>query len=152
MVKKHFYTSATEFFVSKEKGSRFERQLKKLFEEKGFFVVRASGSGADGIAPDLVALSSTRNFAVECKAWNGERVYINKPKYDKMREWEKRTAMPVFVAWKSPRREWRFFPLAALREASQAFGLYKNDLETGLDVGELVAGAALETTSRRVFK
>ncbi|MCX6767316.1 MAG: Holliday junction resolvase Hjc [Candidatus Micrarchaeota archaeon] len=124
--------------MSKEKGSRFERQLKKMLEEKGFFVVRASGSGADGVSPDLIALSSTLNMAIECKAWNGDAVYIEKQKYRIMSEWEKRTAVPVFVAWKSPRKEWRFFPLLALRETGASFALAKSDLETGLKLEEVI--------------
>ena len=125
--------------MSKEKGSRFERQLKKMLEEKGFFVVRASGSGSDGVSPDLIALSSTAKFAVECKAWNGDAVYIEKPKYEIMSEWEKRTAMPVYVAWKSPRKEWKFFPLIALRETGRSFGIHKNDLNTGRLLEDVIA-------------
>ncbi|MBS3070187.1 restriction endonuclease [Candidatus Micrarchaeota archaeon] len=54
-----------------DKGSFFERQLKALFEAKGFFVVRAAGSGVAGDAPDLIVLRSGQKnkFGVECKAW-----------------------------------------------------------------------------------
>jgi Holliday junction resolvase len=137
---------------AKEKGTRFERQLKKMLEERGFFVVRASGSGSDGVSPDLVALSSTRHLAVECKAWNGDAVYIEKAKFGIMQEWEKRTAIPVFVAWKSPRRDWRFFPLVALKETGRAFGINKADLETGMELNDVVGGSRrnVEPTGKHV--
>ena len=109
-----------------------------MLEERGFFVVRASGSGSDGVSPDLIALNSTGHFAVECKAWNGDAVYIEKPKFSIMTEWEKRTAIPVFVAWKSPRKEWRFFPLLALKETGRAFALGKSDLESGMRLGDVL--------------
>ena len=51
------------------KGTFYERELKKILEGKGFFVTRASGSGSDGISPDLIVLHTTKKFALECKAW-----------------------------------------------------------------------------------
>src|SRR3990167_3620509 len=92
-----------------DKGSFFERQLKALFEAKGFFVVRAAGSGVAGDAPDLIVLRSGQKnkFGVECKAWKNA-IYLDKPTVIAYQEWEKITGMQVFLAWKVPRKEWRF--------------------------------------------
>ncbi|MCK4858916.1 MAG: hypothetical protein KAT58_13160, partial [candidate division Zixibacteria bacterium] len=46
------------------RGTTMERDLKRQLNEKGFYVVRASGSGADGVSPDLVALHTTKKFGV----------------------------------------------------------------------------------------
>lgn len=120
------------------KGAFWERSLKKLLEEKGFFVVRASGSGCDGSSPDLIVLRSTKKFALECKAWDSAYLNIDAFKLQLMQAWEKHTGMPVYIAWKTPRKEWKFFPLNALREAGKNFGLNKTDLETGIEFEELI--------------
>ncbi len=53
---------------SKRKGINFEREVKKMFEQKGYFVVRQSAS----TFPDLIVFLPLRNerkkiLAVECK-------------------------------------------------------------------------------------
>jgi len=105
---------------SKRKGTHYERELKKMLEERGFFVTRASGSGADGVSPDLIVLSTTRKFALECKAWKASSVRIERKKWEIMSGWEKMTGMPIFLAWKQPHKPWTFLPLSSLREAGLA--------------------------------
>jgi holliday junction resolvase Hjr len=108
-----------------------ERDLKRRLNSKGYYVVRASGSGADGISPDLIALHTTKKFGVECKAWKND-LRLRKEKIAILRDWERTTGMQVFVAWKLPRKKWRFFPLAALREAGKTFTLSKRDYFSGM--------------------
>lgn len=127
------------------KGARNERSLKKLLEERGFFVVRASKSGVDGVSPDLIALHATRKFALECKAHNSSALYIDRPKLRIYEEWQGRTGVPVFIAWKINFQPWRFFPLAALRETPQAYALYQTDLPSGLTLDDVVGQ---KTTTR----
>ncbi|MFH0922514.1 MAG: Holliday junction resolvase Hjc [Candidatus Micrarchaeota archaeon] len=119
------------------KGTVFERQLKHLLEAKGFFVVRASGSGADGISPDLIALHTTRKIAIECKAWKNN-LHLEKPKVETMKQWEQTTGMPVFIAWKSPRKEWRFFPLSVLKQTEHGFTLSREMLPIGMTLEEVL--------------
>jgi len=117
------------------KGTAFERQLKHLLEAKGFFVVRASGSGCDGVSPDLIALHTTRKIAIECKAWKNN-LHLEKPKVETLHQWEQTTGMPVFIAWKSPRKEWRFFPLSVLKQTERGFTLAKEMLPIGMTLEE----------------
>lgn len=121
----------------KAKGTLYERQLKKMLEEKGFFVTRASGSGSDGISPDLIALKTTKKFALECKAWKNN-LHFDKPKIVLYREWESRTGMPVYVAWKFPHKQWRFFPLVLLKETASGYSLSEKELPIGLTFGDVV--------------
>ena|SRR3989338_4992500 len=118
------------------KGSFFERQLKQMLEEKGFFVVRAAGSGVAGDAPDLVVLSSSKKFALECKAWK-DSLHLDKPTVEAYKQWEKITGMPVYIAWKVPRKEWRFFPLLVLKETANGFALSIREAESGLSISDL---------------
>jgi Holliday junction resolvase len=119
------------------KGAFYERELLKKIGEKGFFVTRAAGSGVDGLSPDLIALSTTKKFAVECKAWKNP-VRIEKAKMRVMEEWQQRTGLPVYVAWKRPREDWRFFPLSALRETGKGFVLLGKDADIGMELDDLV--------------
>ena len=118
------------------KGAFFERQLKKLLEDKGFFVVRAAGSGVAGDAPDLIVLRSSKKFALECKAWKNS-IHLDKPTVIAYKEWEKITGMPVFLAWKMPRKEWRFFPIGMLRETERGFALGTTELASGLKMEDV---------------
>ena len=45
------------------KGARFERRVKKHFEEKGYLVVRQGGSQF----PDLIAVGFGKTILIECK-------------------------------------------------------------------------------------
>jgi len=121
-----------------DKGAYFERELKKKLEDKGFFVIRAAGSGVAGDAPDLIVLRSGQKnkFGVECKAWKNA-IYLDKPTVIAYQEWEKITGMQVFLAWKVPRKEWRFFPLLVLKETANGFSLSLRESETGMTLEQL---------------
>lgn len=108
-----------------------ERDLKRRLNDKGYYVVRASGSGADGVSPDLIALHTTNKFGVECKAWKND-LRLRKDKLAILHDWEKTTGMQVFIAWKMLRKKWRFFPLGALREAGKSFTLSTREYESGM--------------------
>lgn len=119
-----------------DKGAYFERQLKDLLEKKGFYVIRAAGSGVAGWTPDLIVLHSTKKFALECKAWkNG--LFIDKPTIIAFKEWERLTGMQMYVAWKMPRQEWRFFPLIMMHETERGYSLSPKELEAGMTLQQL---------------
>lgn len=120
------------------KGANYERQLKKMFEAKGFLVIRAAGSAHDHTSPDLLVLSSTKRIAVECKAWNSGNLWIERDRMDLMKEFEKRSAIPYYVAWKVSREEWRFFPLIMMKETEKAFTLSDKELNSGITFDQLI--------------
>ena len=119
------------------KGARFERQLKEMLKQRGFWVVRSSKSGVDGLAPDLTVLSSTKKFALECKAWKNA-LHFDKPKMEIMKEFESITGIPFYIAWKPPREEWRFYPLNALKTTERGFSLSTKDITVGLTLNDLI--------------
>ncbi|VVC71824.1 Holliday junction resolvase Hjc [uncultured archaeon] len=100
-------------------------------------MVRAGHSGSDGTSPDLIALRSTKKFGLECKAVNAPNLYIERPKFIHYQEWQKRTGMPVFIAWRPNHKEWKFFPLEILRETEAAFALSQSDLAMGMTFDDL---------------
>lgn len=121
----------------KAKGTLHERSLKHLLEEKGFFVVRASGSGADGVSPDLIALHTTKKLAFECKAWKNS-LHLEKKKIEIMLNWQAATGIPFFVAWKVPHKEWRFFPITVLNETDKGYSLSLNDAHLGMTLEDVL--------------
>jgi holliday junction resolvase Hjr len=65
---------------NKSKGSRVERELIKLFTEKGWKAARVAGSGVNDDSPcDLIAGKiGKKGVAVECKSSKKDRIYISK--------------------------------------------------------------------------
>ena len=124
--------------IMSSKGANWERELKKRLEAAGFAVVRSAGSGVDHSSPDLLALSSTKRFALECKAWNSGYLWIEKERFLLMRQFEEKSAIPYYVAWKVAREEWRFFPLSALKETGKAYTATERDLHAGLTLDALL--------------
>lgn len=122
------------------KGARWERQLKNVLEGMGFFVMRSAHSGSDGTSPDLIALHSTHKFALECKAWNNN-LRIEGQKMRIMEAWEQTTGIPVYIAWKFGREQWRFYPLVTLRKTPTGHTLTEGDLKSGMTLDELTGRA-----------
>ena len=129
------------------KGTRFEREVKKYLQERGYAVIRASKSGVDGVSPDLVVLSSTFKFCLECKAWS-HGLHFEKPKMEIMRSFEQKTGIPYYIAWKFPRREWRFFPLTVLKETANGYSLSSTELDYGLKIDDLIGPALPQKTTK----
>lgn len=119
------------------KGARWERSLKNELEQHGFFVVRSAHSGSDGTSPDLIALRSTKKFALECKAWKAN-VRIEGHKMKIMQAWQDLTGIPIYIGWKHARDPWRFYPLITLRETPTGHTLQEGDLRGGITLEELI--------------
>ncbi len=62
------------------KGSSFERSLKKLFEKKGFAVIRSAGS--HGV--DILAGKKGKIYAFECKSTSNKNFYISNEDVNKL--------------------------------------------------------------------
>lgn len=100
------------------KGARFERELARHLVEKGFMVVRAAGSGVYQTAPDLLAFRKHEHYAFECKAWDSSRLSLRKEQRSLLDEWEDKTGISVYVAWKIPRRGWMFIKPCELNKSN----------------------------------
>ncbi len=79
-----------------KKGSNFERELKKMFENKGFAVVRSAGS--HGI--DLIVGKKGKIYAFECKITSKEKFYIPKEDVDKLMEFSTTFGANPYIALK----------------------------------------------------
>ncbi|MCX8206080.1 MAG: hypothetical protein N3H30_02515 [Candidatus Micrarchaeota archaeon] len=101
---------------SYSKGARFERELADLLVQKGFMVVRAAGSGVYTTAPDLLAFRKSESYVFECKAWNSGRLALRREQFELLKEWEGKTSVSAYVAWRVPRKGWLFIRLSELSE------------------------------------
>jgi len=91
------------------KGANAERELIKVFADKGFAVLRVAGSGVNPLpCPDVVALKSGKIFAIECKAWKGNYLAIPLSNMSDEINWAKTAGAEFFVGWKVPHKGWFF--------------------------------------------
>jgi Holliday junction resolvase len=107
------------------KGARGERELIRLFAEKGYSVMRAAGSGVAGDCPDLLAFKRGIQYAFECKAWKGNRIAIDKEHYEALRRWEENTGITTMLAWRMDRIGWFFIYLSELEENPSGYSATK---------------------------
>lgn len=109
------------------KGARSERELLRLFSDVGFSVIRAAGSGVNPISPpDILVLKGEKRYALECKAWNKNRLAIDHEKYVALRRWEENTGIPTMVAWKIPYKGWLFIPIAEMERNPASYSITLN--------------------------
>ncbi len=124
--------------ASYAKGARCERELIGLLAAKGFSVIRAAGSGVAGECPDLLAFKGPRQFALECKAWGGDRVAIDHAHYRSLKRWEDNTGITTMLAWRMDRAGWLFIYLSELEENPQSYSITKKRAE---EIGRSFADA-----------
>lgn len=97
------------------KGSRRERELLGLLQEKGFVVHRVAGSGVGEKAIcDLVAVRDGKVFFYECKS--RKKYYYpheDMEQLKSLKEAATRCGAVPMLALKLNHKEWKFFDLSA---------------------------------------
>ncbi len=101
---------------SYSKGARFERELADLLVKRGYMVVRAAGSGVYTTAPDLLAFRKNESYVFECKAWNSKHLRLREGQYTLLKEWEEKTSVSAYIAWRIPHKGWLFIRPAEMGE------------------------------------
>jgi Holliday junction resolvase len=114
------------------KGARNERELIHLFEEKGYSVVRSAGSGVNAVSPDILVFRRGKQYAIECKAWDSDRVAIDHEKYNALLSWEENTGITTLLAWKMPYEGWYFAYLSELEKNEKSYSITKKRM-TGIN-------------------
>lgn len=125
----------------KGKGIAAERELIHLLWKTGVFAaVRVAGSGAIKYpVPDIVALSSSKRFAIECKAARGDVQYVDKKEVDDLVRFASMTGVLPIIAVRFDRVGWFFLSPDALRNVGNSFVVRKDELEfRSLSFEELV--------------
>jgi len=107
------------------KGARSERELIQIFSQNGYSVIRAAGSGVNGLSPDILVFRRGRQYALECKAWNGGRIAIEPEKYEALKQWQENTGITTMIAWKVPYDNWYFLYLEELERNERSYSITK---------------------------
>ncbi len=115
------------------KGSRAERELINYFSENGFSVIRAAGSGANSLSPDLLAFKSGKQYAIECKAHDSSTLPLQKEQYLGLKSWEENTGITTYIAWRVSREGWFFLYPSYFHENA---GSYSISLEDAKKLGK----------------
>ncbi len=120
------------------KGAGAERELIRMFSDRGFMVVRAAGSGVNALSPDLLAFKTTAQYAIESKAWENERLAIKRDQFENLKRWNEITGITTFIAWRRKRERWVFVPLSVFKEAKGSYTIgWEEAKMIGRDISEL---------------
>lgn len=130
--------------VYHSKGANAERELMRLFFEKGFSVVRIAGSGTSPLpAPDIIAIKKGRIVAVECKARKAKNLAISSAQMSEFLDWAEKAGSEALVGWKVPRKGWFFLKPGQLKSTGKFFTVsQRHAIENGVSFEE-VAGLAV---------
>jgi|SRR3989338_2177220 len=110
-------------FQTYKKGARAERELIDHFDQKGFCVIRAAGSGGNSLSPDLLIFKRGIQYAIEAKAWEKEYLHLNKDQFLNMVKWEEVTGITSIIGWKRNRKPWVFLGLSLFEENKKSFAI-----------------------------
>mgnify|MGYP001587355172 CR=1 FL=1 len=95
---------------NKEKGSKAERELLKLFTEAGWRAARVAGSGVNRDSPcDLIAGKiKGKGFALEVKSSKKDRIYITKEQINDFVLFASMIGLKPTIALRFNREGWFF--------------------------------------------
>ena len=105
------------------KGARAERELIDYFDQHGFCVIRAAGSGGNSLSPDILIFKKGMQYAIEAKAWEKENLNLNKDQFSNMQRWEEVSGITSLIAWKRNRKPWVFLGLGLFDENEKSFAI-----------------------------
>lgn len=84
------------------KGARFERELLRFLDYKGFAVMRAPSSGGELSPLDIVAIKRGLVLAIEAKNY-AAKPRLDRDKVRRMQEWCEKAGAIGIVTWKKPK-------------------------------------------------
>ncbi len=120
------------------KGANAERELLHTLYLAGMAVCRAAGSGKgkDTIpTPDAIALREGKIYAFECKAWKAANLHISHQQMNDLEEWCRLAGAELVIAWKIPRKGWRFMKKEHFHVNEKSYAL---NVEVAQKVGKQI--------------
>tara|TARA_Y100000310_G_C20167708_1_gene572150 strand:- start:141 stop:572 length:432 start_codon:yes stop_codon:yes gene_type:complete len=128
--------------MSKNKGSRTERELMNMFfQTNEFIALRAAGSGSTPLpCTDLIVGGNGRVLAIECKSGKGTR-YIKKQQIEELLEFSKRFGAEPWLGTRFDNNEWLFLEISNLKKSKTGNNYVINlslAKEKGINFDELI--------------
>jgi Holliday junction resolvase len=110
---------------NKAKGSRIERELIKLFTERGWRAVRVAGSGVGEESPcDLIAAKLKRKgFTVEVKSSKKKSIYITKQQIEDFMLFSTLIGLTPVIALRFNHEGWLFLHPKYLKDTGKYFAV-----------------------------
>ena len=96
--------------MSKQKGSRAERELLSMFWDTGIWGgFRTAGSGSTPLpSPDLLVGNGNRYLAIECKSLKTKAKYLEEQQIKELIEFSKRFGADPWIGLRFNNVEWFF--------------------------------------------
>ncbi len=116
-------------FGSYRKGWRAEHDLMEKLMAAGFLVIRAAGSGSGSPCPDILAFRRTDQYGFECKAVASSSLQMRKEQVEHLKEWEEKSSITTYVAWRQTGGEWFFIRLQFLHENAKSYAISAQEAE-----------------------
>ena len=127
--------------MSKQKGTRAERELLHMLYSKKWQIMRSAGSGSIGIPnPDLIAGKDSRILAIECKSLSKESKYFKEQEIKELKEFSKTFGAEAWLAIRFDNIGWYFIQPPKLNKTKSGyFSISLEDIKTkGLNFEELI--------------
>ena len=128
----------------KAKGTYAERELIHFLWERGWFSIRAAGSGSTKYpSPDLVAGNGLRRLAIECKSSADNKRYLTKPQIEELALFAKKFNAEPWIAFRH-NAVWHFISVEDLKDTGNSFFISEELARIrGLSIDE-IAGSKLQ--------
>ncbi|MDD5133411.1 MAG: Holliday junction resolvase Hjc [Candidatus Nanoarchaeia archaeon] len=127
--------------MSKQKGSRAERELLHMLFDESFHVVRSAGSGSIGLPnPDLIAGRDGRILAIECKSLKNTSKYFKEQEIKELKQFSKKFGAEAWLGIRFDNIGWFFIhPDKLNKTKSNYYAISLEELkEKGLNFKELI--------------
>ncbi len=123
----------------KNKGTRFERHLINEFWKRGFAAVRIAGSGVmPHPSPDIIASNGRKFLAIEVKMRSRLPLYLSEDEMRQLEEFAEVFGAEPVIAFKIPRKEWRFFHVELLVKTKKGYKIDEENYLLGLSIDDVV--------------
>jgi holliday junction resolvase Hjr len=102
--------------MSKQKGTRAERELFHLFWQNNFAAIRAAGSGSTTMpSPDILAGNRDKLLAIECKSIKNDKHYFPKKEIEELTKFSHRLNAEPIIGMRFDNHGWFFLNVKNLK-------------------------------------
>mgnify|MGYP001584564813 CR=1 FL=1 len=106
----------------KAKGLNAERELVRMFNERGWRSVRVAGSGSIKYpAPDVIAARGSRRLVIECKTTKTKNQYLEKEQIGELAAFAEALLAEPWVGVRFDNVKWFFVSLEDLKKTPSGY-------------------------------
>jgi len=128
--------------MSKQKGSRAERELLSMFWNNSYAGFRVAGSGSTPLpSPDLLVGNGKRYLAIECKSLKTKAKYLEEQQIKELIEFSKRFGAEPWIGLRFNNLGWYFIQPEKLEKTKNGSLVASLEIlkEQGLSFNKLIS-------------